>query len=167
MRGNDCPAIFLALTMLIHFAGHAYAGEGCCAQCGRTGACQKVCRVVSEDRKIETVCWGYQCEDFCVPGRSKPGCRHCETVCGSCPTADDPEAPFAKPKKSTWTNWFPGSAHVYTKKKLMKKVVTRTVPGSKWVVEDLCTQCAANCRGVEVQPGAKVPPSPVVDARPK
>jgi hypothetical protein len=36
----------------------------------------------------------------------------------------------------------PGSAKVHTKKKLMKKTVTKKVPSHKWVVEDLCDNCA-------------------------
>ena len=38
----------------------------------------------------------------------------------------------------------PGGAKIYTKTKLMKKVETVTVPSYKWVVEDMCVQCAAN-----------------------
>ena len=37
-----------------------------------------------------------------------------------------------------WTQWFPGGAKVYAKKKLMKMVVTKKTPSYKWVVEDLC-----------------------------
>ena len=117
---------------------------GCsCADCGRQAPCRKVCRLVCEEKKVEVVCWGCQCEEFCLPGPGCPGCKHCEEVCGDCEAGGDPQKPQAKSKRFVWTEWFPSHAEVHVKKKLMKKVVTKKVPTYKWVVEDLCAQCAA------------------------
>ena len=135
----------------------ARAGSGCCAACGCTEGCQKVCRLVCENKKITTTCWGCQSEEFCVPGPSQPNCRHCDLVCDD----NDPKSPCVKPKKLVWTEWIPsGHAKVHTKKKLMKRIVTKTVPSYKWVVEDLCSQCAANCEAPAVPSGTAVPPRP-------
>ncbi len=137
-----------------------------CAHCGCQAASQNVCRLVKEEKKVEIVCWGCQSEDFCVPGPSKPGCKHCEFVCHDCEENADPNAVQSKAKKFVWTEWIPGcSAKVYTKKKLMKKVITKKVPGYKWVVEDLCSQCDANCVGATVAPGDQLPTPPVAGAK--
>jgi hypothetical protein len=34
---------------------------------------------------------------------------------------------------------------MYTKTKLMKRIETVKVPTYKWVVEDVCSECAAAC----------------------
>ena len=42
-------------------------------------------------------------------------------------------------KDFVWYDWEPGCAkHIHTKKKLMKRTISKTIPGFKWVVEDLC-----------------------------
>jgi hypothetical protein len=139
----------------------AQAGDGCCDRCGCTANCRKLCRLVCEDKKVEVVCWGCKCEEFCVAGPSKPGCKHCECVCGTCDEKGSDSAVCAKPKRFVWFNWLPGCAQCYTRTKLMKKTVTVTVPSHKWVVEDLCSQCAAACSEIEstdeVLPAATTP----------
>ena len=133
--------IVLALVALVSLANWARAGSGCCAHCGCAAGCQRVCRLVCENKKVTTTCWGVQNEEFCIPGPSTPNCEHCETVCEE----NDPKAPCTQPKKFVWTEWISsGHAKVHTKKKLMKKTVTKTVPSFKWVVEDLCPQCQTN-----------------------
>ena len=150
----------------IALAKDAMAGGGHCAHCGCQAATQKVCRLVKEEKKVELVCWGCQSEDFCLPGPSKRGCQHREIVCDDCEENADSHAPQAKAKKFVWTDWIPGcSATVHTKKKLMKKVVTKKVPSYKWVVEDLCSQCDADCIGASVSPGDRMPMPPVADAK--
>jgi len=116
------------------------AGE-CCDHCGRSAACHKVCHRVREEKKVEVVCWGSKAEPCCVPGRSVRGCEHCESICETCQTSPDGTEPHAPAKRFLWYEWTPGSAQVYTRKKLMKKTVTVTVPVHKWVVEDLCEEC--------------------------
>ena len=155
--------VLLVVTAVINIVCLARAADECCAHCGCLQGCQKVCRLVCEQKKITTTCWGSKCEDFCIPGPSKSGCKHCETVCEEC---SDPKSPCVQPKRLIWTEWIPSSsAKVYTKKKLMKRTVTTTVPSYKWVVEDLCPHCEGKCAVVNIPPGADVPPAPTVDAK--
>lgn len=158
-------SLAVALATWIGLASRAIAGDGSCAHCGCHAECQKVCRLVCEEKNVAITCWGCKCEDFCVPGHSKPGCRNCELVCQSCDEKYDPHAPIARPKNFVWTEWIPGCAQVHTKKKLMKKTVTKKVPSYKCVVEDLCSQCEAKSASAEIPLGASVPPPPVVVAK--
>src|SRR5688500_7438152 len=99
--------LFAALvTALATFAANSTTTLGC-DHCGHAGACQKVCRLVCETKKVEVTCWGCKCEDFCVPGPSKPGCKHCETVCEFCNEGCDANAVHSCPQKFVWTEWIP------------------------------------------------------------
>ena len=120
---------------------NVWAQEACCASCGCHAGCQKVCRLVYEDKKVPVTCWGSKKEDFCIPGRSTPGCQHSETVCDECETAGALQPDCVKAKNFVWRDWIPGCATIHTKTKLMKKTVTQKVPSFKWVVEDLCEPC--------------------------
>lgn len=132
-----------------------------CARCGCGDSCQKTCRLVKEEKKVQVTCWGSECEDFCVPGPSKRGCKHCETVCDE----NDPKGPCTHSRPFVWTEWIPADcAKVFTKTKLMKKTVTKKVPSYKWVVEDLCEKCAAETADAPTPTDAKIPPKPIVDA---
>jgi hypothetical protein len=162
MRAKLCSGVFLTMALVIVIADRTSAADAYCAHCGCAGAC-KACRLVCEEKKVEVLCWGCKREDFCVPGPSKPGCRHCETVCESC-DCGEPSVPHAKPKNFVWFEWLPGGAKTYTRTKLMRKTVMVTVPSYKWVVEELCPQCSVAC-GAEVQPGGEVLPSPAPAAR--
>ena len=136
------------------------AGEPGCLHCGcRDSKCCKVCRLVKEDRKITTTCWGMKDEDFCVPAPSTPECKHCEPVCQT-----DPRSGVTScQKKLVWTSWIPGcGGDVMTRHKLMKKTVTKTVPSFKWVVEDLCPKCVAACQPISVPQGTTIPKPPKV-----
>ncbi len=116
-----------------------HRGTNCCAKCGCQSRCNQVCRLICEDKKVQEVCWGVQTEEFCIPGPSTPGCEHSEKVCEPGP---DPKDPCTASHKFVWTSWIPSmTAKIFTKKKLMKKTVTKTVPNYKWVVEDLCPEC--------------------------
>src|SRR5262245_9132950 len=159
------PLAVALSAVVVGMLGSASADDGHCAHCGRRCACQKVCRLVWEEKKVEVTCWGCKCEDFGVPGPSHAGCRHCDEVCSSCDAADNPQGVCAKPKKFSWIEWIPGCAKVQTRTKLMRKVVVRKVPGYKWVVEDLCEHCEAGCGCADIQPGVEVPPPPAVDAK--
>jgi hypothetical protein len=123
-------------------AGIAIADGGHCARCGSSGPCQRVCRLVTEEKAVQITCFGCKCEEFCLPGTSKPGCEHCELVCGTCDKCREPDAVYAAPKRFVWTQWVPSSAKINTKKKLMKKTITKKVPSHRWVVEELCDHCA-------------------------
>lgn len=165
--------VFMAVAVIACMAGlvaprFAEARECCCTHCQESCACRKVCRLVCEEKKVEVVCWGCKCEDFCIPKRSKKGCQHCEIVCAVCGASDDAcdcSTPHAKAKRFIWTDWCPGCAKMFTKKKLMKKIETVKVPSYKWVVEDLCPKCEASCAVMEVEPGTTLPAPPVVDAK--
>lgn len=156
-------AIALGIAVAILLTTLAGGGEHCrCAHCGCQSSCQKICRLVCEDKKVPVVCWGCKCEDFCLPGHSKRECKHCEDVCDDC---DDPEV-CHKPKTFSWYDWVPScKSHIYTKTKLMKKTVTKTIPSYKWVVEDVCCECEKCCPVCAVEPGAEVPPPPKVAAK--
>jgi hypothetical protein len=158
MRSKACHTLILASVMAVTLASRAIADGTYCAHCGCVGA-GKTCRLVCEEKKVEVTCWGCKCEDFCVPGPSSQGCRHCEVVCESCGECADADVPHAEATNFVWFEWMPGCAKTYTRTKLMKKTVTVTVPSHKWVVEELCPQCSAGC-GAEVQPEAESLPPP-------
>lgn len=156
-------ALILTLAVAVLIVAPCEAGDRCCAHCGCENGCQKVCRLVCEDKKVDVVCWGCKSEDFCIGGPSKLDCRHFEWVCDSC---EDSKAPQGEPKNFVWSEWLPAcSAKIYTKKKLMKKVVTKKVPSFKWVVEDLCEKCETDAPVAVVPAGATIPPPPAVDAK--
>jgi hypothetical protein len=152
-------AVALAIAMT-SWSGSVLGGD-CCSHCGCQDGSQKVCRLVCEEKKVKVVCWGCKCEDFCVPGKSCRGDKNCEMVCADCNSCScNCEQPSAKPKKFVWYNWEAGCGHMDTKKKLMKKEVTVTVPSFKWVVEDLCGSCEAKCGAAALPSNVPMPPMP-------
>ena len=159
-------SIWLILLSAVIFGGYALAASaqevGCCDRCGCTHECHKVCRLVCEEKKVEVFCWGCKNEDFCVPGPSCRGEKHCDVVCDTC--GDKQSADISvKPKKFVWYEWIPGTtAKAYTRTKLMRGVTSVKVPSHKWVLEDMCAACVAQCERPVIAPGAEVPPTPVV-----
>jgi hypothetical protein len=151
--------LFAVVAGLAALTANSQTASGC-DHCGGGGACQKVCRLVCENKKVEVTCWGCKCEDFCIPGPSKRGCKHCDTVCEFCDDCD-PNAVHAQPKKFVWYDWMPGCATIHTRKKLVKQTVTKTVPSYKWVVEDLCPQCVASAESAPVPAGTDIPRPPI------
>jgi hypothetical protein len=151
------------VVALLSLSASAVAGDHGCARCGCANCC-KVCRLVEETKKVPVICWGMKCEDFCQPGPSCRGCKNSEEVCQS--TEKDADGPCVAPKNFVWYDWIPGgSKGIATKKKLMKKTVTKTVPSFKWVVEDLCAECEAKTENAVVPPGVAIPPPPKVDPK--
>ena len=152
---------FMAAGICAAFPGMALAGHGGCRHCGcNANRCRKVCRLVQVDRKITTTVWGMECENFCVPGPSTPDCKQCDMVGGTVPG----DKVCSKPKRIVWTSWIPGCGQeIHTKRKLMKKTVTKTVSSYKWVVEDLCSECTASVEPTVVPPGIKIPSAPQVN----
>jgi len=147
-------------------ASRASAEVDCCDHCGCDHACQKVCRLVCEEKKVEIICWGCKCEDFCLPTHGKRGCKHCTTVCADCDECAKPDGVHSEPKRFVWWDWAPNCAKMFTKKKLMQKKETKTLPSYKWVVEDLCSGCEASCQCADVVAGAEIPAPPAIaDAR--
>lgn len=162
--GRAFVAALLAFCVVAGGTSLAVAGKLCCSHCGRDSGCRKVCRLVCEDRKITKVCWGRQCEDFCVPGPTWCGKKHCEMVCTECANPNDPKAVTTGPSPLVWRDWIPGRcACVHTRARLMKKTVTKTVPSYKWQVEYLCAGCEEGCTPVTHPADALIPPPPAVD----
>jgi hypothetical protein len=126
---------------LVLLAGSASAQAGdCCDSCGCDSQCCKVCRCVPTTKKVTTTQYDCECEDFCVPGPSQRTICHDE--CGK--------------KKIIYT---PTCADVRTRKKLVKKETSKTVPTTKWVVENLCPKCASQ------QTSEQAPKDGVADER--
>ncbi len=146
----------LALAVLLS-ATASIADDSNCAGCGCQAA-KKVCRLVPEDKTITVTCWGYQDEEFCIPGPSSLECKHEESACAEC----DPSGKTCSvPKKFSWLSWCPGGCpQVMTKRKLVKRTVTKKVPSFKWVVEDLCADCQQAIAPIEVPKGSAIPPVP-------
>jgi hypothetical protein len=72
-------------------------------------------------------------------------------VCETCDEGENPSGVCSEPKAFVWYNWRPSHfAHKYTKTKLMKRIEVVKVPTYKWVVEDVCCECAAGCECSEV-----------------
>lgn len=131
-----------------------------CDHCGCSAPCQKVCRLVTEKKKVEIICWGCKCEDFCLPGPSKRGCKNCDWVCEYCDDADSKDI-CVQPKKFVWYDWIPGCcAKVHTKKKLMQRKEIKEIASFKWKVETLCSQCCAAAESSPVPVGTELPPLP-------
>ncbi len=163
MQNNLAPIVLVCL-MSTAFVGQAAAEDGCCccAQCGCQQPCQKTCRLVTEEKKVEIFCWGCKCEDFCVPCRSERGCKNCDTVCETCGDKAS-EGICVEPKRHVWYDWIPGcGAQIYTRHKLMRGSTIVKVPSFKWVVEDLCPECTAKCEAAQFAPGVDIPPPPLV-----
>lgn len=152
----------LALTMAITLA-HSVVAEDC-RRCGCKEGCEKVCRLVCEEKKVEVICWSSKDELFCLPGPSQRDCKHCEEACESCHDRDGFMRWFATPKPFVWTEWIPGCATLHTKRKLMKRTITKKIPSYKWVVEDLCPECESNLPKVTLASDAALPPIPNMDS---
>ena len=125
----------LALTLLSGLAIVLPCRAGffshCCSECGCSHV-KKVCRVVPDVKKVPDIRWVVECEDICLPGRTRcvermvndncvVGDQHCETVAE--PTCD----------------------RIITRKKLKKVTTTIDKPGFKCIVETVCSQCGTTC----------------------
>jgi hypothetical protein len=153
---------FALLGVLSHsqlLPAHGHLAD--CAHCGcRTQRCRRICRLVCETRKITTTCWGMACEDVALPGPSEPACRHCEMVN---PRTSEDRNLIAQAKRRVWISWRPSEGpDVATKRKLMKKTVSKTVPSYRWVVEEICGNCLAQLKPVAPPADAVLPPLPPV-----
>lgn len=120
--------VLIAATLALAVSPAAWAGHLFCDQCGCQQNCRKVCKLVCEKKKETTTEYTSECEDFCIPGPShKCGVRYEHDECGGHPH-----------RKIIWQ---PTCAKVHTRKKLVKKEVTKEVPDYKWVVEEYCCIC--------------------------
>lgn len=120
--------LVIAATAALAIPTAARAGHFFCDQCGCHQNCRKVCKLVCEKKKETSTEYTSECEDFCIPGPShKCGVRYEHDECGGHPH-----------RKIIWQ---PTCAKVHTRKKLIKKEVTKEVPDYKWVVEEYCCIC--------------------------
>lgn len=108
--------------------------DGRCDRCDGCMCVHRVCVAKRTEKEIVKVCWGYKCEDFCIPGPSiycGEKCSH--DTCGC------------------WTHsiWKPTCAEVRTKRVPVKNVVKRKVPGVEWKVEERCKECRFLCVGID------------------
>lgn len=166
--------IAVATVMLVSNAARDVSGQCRCDRCGRAGG-HKICRLVCETKEVDVTCWDSECEDFCLPGPGKMGCRHHEKVCtrggscadGCCDAGCDSVGSGNCGRGGKWFAWrvtIPGCARIFTKKNLMKKTVTKEVCVYRWKIENLCGSCQTECQPVEVPKEAAVPAPPATDA---
>ena len=98
--------------------------------------CRKktICTLVKTTKQVKVICYGYKCEDICIPGRAKKGCtlgggcRDCAARGKSCSCDQKPVCNFR------WTEWTATSAKSKTRKVLVKYVVVKEIPSYKWVI---------------------------------
>ena len=133
-----------------------------CDGCGCHDRCRAVCRPVCTTKTVSEICWGSECEDFCMPGEVRHDCRPlwrpwtiCCQGCGSC----DCEGPCDGQCRdcTCGTNCAaPGGSRMVTRKKLMFRVVEYEIPVTRWEIDYLCEQC---CDGDRPADGAPQPPA--------
>ena len=118
--------LLLAMASMAEEKASAPKHDGICDVCGRCDCVRKVCMPTMTEKTITKVCWGYTCEEFCIPGPSVccgKQCQHDE--CGS------------------WWHflWKPTCAEVRTKHVPVKHEVKRKVPKVEWKIEERCAAC--------------------------
>ena len=163
MKTMHLTVATIAMAVSGMLAQTTVAGD-CCCHCGDNCGVRKVCRLKEGTKKIEKVCYGCECEDYCLPGKSCRGCLHAENNCDDGNCGCDSGCSSCEGKKESkpwccleWFDWKPSCAEVRTRKKLIKYVVTKEVPSWKWEVEEVCASCCPqNCctalgEGMEVE----------------
>jgi hypothetical protein len=150
-----------ATTAAVLVGNNALAGD---CHCG-CDDCGMVCKLVETKREIVVTCYGCECAEICVPGKSEKCDTYCETACadGCKAGCGCDHQPLCRIR---WTDWVPGCAKVKHIKKLTKYEVTKEVCGYKWEVVHGC-----ECNGLAADrvkpapPGAKLGDEfPLVDA---
>jgi hypothetical protein len=127
-------ALVLFIVAAAQPAPVARGGEPkCCAHCGCQCRLKPVCRIVCDKKEVKETVYECQCEDFCVPGPSKPAGCYCDT---------DPNCPCHAEQKPIYK---PCWCDMFHRKKLTKKEVTKEVPVYKCVVEYVCADCCNRC----------------------
>lgn len=113
-------------------------------------ACGKVCKLVSETKKLTDVGFGNECKSICLPGPSRPGCKHCAVSYGDC-KCDPCECcqESAPVFEFCWRDWFAcGCARPRTVKVLTKWQVEKKVCWYHWeVVDASCCDCVGQNGG--------------------
>jgi hypothetical protein len=120
--------MLMALVSVAEEQPAAAKHDGHCDTCGSCDCVRKVCVPTMTEKTITKVCWGYKCEDFCIPGPS--------VCCGKQCHRDD---------CGSWWHflWKPTCAEVRTKHVPVKHEVKRKVPKVEWNIEERCDACRA------------------------
>ena len=142
-KANLMRAIVISIGIAVigvWSTGVALGGDlmyGCC----RRPACGKVCKLVCGPATLVAVGYGCECREICVPGPSRPGCKHCETRC-----CCDNEIKGCRPKiEFCWYDWFAcGCAQPRTIRVLTKYQAVKEVPFYHWEVVDGCDDCCSD-----------------------
>ena len=118
--------MLMALASVAEEKPAAPKHDGHCDACGSCDCVRKVCVPTMTEKTITKVCWGYNCEEFCIPGPS--------VCCGKQCHRDD---------CGSWWHflWKPTCAEVRTKHVPVKHEVKRKVPKVEWKVEERCAAC--------------------------
>ena len=156
MRRKVLPAI--ATTVLLSWAAAPFeaAASEFWYGCRSRPACGKVCRLVCETKEIKSICYACECDEICIPGKSKRGCKHCDVAC--CPTGCDAGADGCEPCDECrhtprcefcWRDWVPcGCAKPRKIKVLTKYEAVKEICWYHWEVVDACScGCAEGCDG--------------------
>ena len=117
---------WIAVVLAVASAADAPARDGLCDRCGGSESVRTVCVKILMEKEVTKVCWGYRCEEVCIPGPSIfCGARHHRDDCGC------------------WTCWLwkPTCAEVITRHVPVKKEVRRKMPAVEWKVEERCCAC--------------------------
>lgn len=143
--------------LLWEWTGRLWGDGRRCQQCGlREGA--TVCRLVREEKKVTVTCWGMLEEEFCLPGPSQRGCQHADQICTECA---EPQEVSSRPRLFVWSEWQPwGRPEVLTRRKLMKRTETRTIPSYHWELQELCEPCQVGLQPLQVSAESVIPPLP-------
>src|SRR3972149_5550574 len=124
--------------------------------CRSRPACGKACKLVCDTTTLIAVVYGCECQEICIPGPSRRGCKHCETRC-----CCDDEIKGCRPKiEFCWYDWFAcGCARPRTVRVLTKYQAEKEVPSYHWEVVDGCNCCcpgACHCVYKPAPPEAQV-----------
>ncbi len=110
----------------------AFAYDLCCSRCGCHEEVRRVCKAVPETKKIKKTVWSCKSEEICIAGRTET--HDCVPGCGTARTVN----------------------------KLVKKEVTKEVPGYKWVAEYVCVRCCPTDLGPSPSAADAAPtPTPI------
>lgn len=143
-------AVLTTLALTIIPAALAGAQAPLTFGCWTRPACGKVCKLVCDTTTLTVECYGAECEQICVPGRSAPGCKHCAACCGTC----EPGLVCLPKCLFCWRDWCPcGCGQPRSVKKLTKYEAEKEICSYHWEVVDGCS-CGCGC-GQGCEPGCE------------
>jgi hypothetical protein len=163
-------ALLTTLTLTIIPAAQAAASGELMFGCWTRPACGKVCKLVCGTTKLTAECYGAECEQICVPGPSRQGCKHCASCCGDCtaePCGCCNQCPPCTPEcKFCWFEWCPPvCSQPRTVKRLVKFAAQKEICWYHWEVVDACDcdcedacgpGCGCGCAYKPVPPDAQI-----------